>query len=408
MNNRIRLARGTSDKRKASDLEIVPGQLFFETDTNLLYSTTNNKNTPLKNATSIYNKNFIVSLDKPIHQDNFDMWASFNSIIDSFIGDWIGETVVSSTRTDFIKFKYNNAGQVYFNISWNGYYGHTILVDDSNPPIYFKTETNKLIFHFKFTHPQTTLTYYGRLTLSSVSDNESINALYEYDNPINGWESILNLNLLKQEEDIEGDFANLDYSKPVALMYKYNEDYVNYVPELATNVVNAIRNNDGENKSLTLNKNILNINNAPLTNYDYDTTNIPYTTLLYTLDSRDGNYTPATFSDNLYIKLGQYESLNIELMIRSTYTSNGESFTSTHKLSFDNINTSTFSSSSVLIHSYNEGNQLISYIFTCRLYDYDSATGTYRIDFGHDAGTLIWKNTSASSDYTNTISIDSS
>lgn len=87
MNNRIRIARGSSDKRKISNLEIVPGQLFLETDSNFLYTATNNSPTKLKDATPISSKDFIVSQDQPKGQDNFNVWSHYNIISDPFIGN---------------------------------------------------------------------------------------------------------------------------------------------------------------------------------------------------------------------------------------------------------------------------------------------------------------------------------
>lgn len=53
MNNRIRIARGTSDKRKTSTETLVKGQLFLETDTQVLYNTSTDSERELKNATPI-------------------------------------------------------------------------------------------------------------------------------------------------------------------------------------------------------------------------------------------------------------------------------------------------------------------------------------------------------------------
>ncbi len=53
MKNRIRIARGTSDKRKASTEKLVKGQLFLETDTQVLYNTSTDVERELRNATPI-------------------------------------------------------------------------------------------------------------------------------------------------------------------------------------------------------------------------------------------------------------------------------------------------------------------------------------------------------------------
>lgn len=53
MNNRIRLARGTAAKRNTSTEELVKGQLFLETDTQVLYNTATDAKRELRNATPI-------------------------------------------------------------------------------------------------------------------------------------------------------------------------------------------------------------------------------------------------------------------------------------------------------------------------------------------------------------------
>lgn len=53
MNNRIRIARGISEKRKASTEKLVKGQLFLETDTQVLYNTSTDVERELRNATPI-------------------------------------------------------------------------------------------------------------------------------------------------------------------------------------------------------------------------------------------------------------------------------------------------------------------------------------------------------------------
>lgn len=53
MKNRIRIARGVSEKRKASTEKLVKGQLFLETDTQVLYNTSTDVERELRNATPI-------------------------------------------------------------------------------------------------------------------------------------------------------------------------------------------------------------------------------------------------------------------------------------------------------------------------------------------------------------------